>query len=467
MKSRISSLKNCVTYGAIFCFVALLFLAVHAVAQGTQGQDAVYPSNGGGCSSGSNCAGSSAFIDASQFLGNAQSPNFCSVLNYVLTPSHGVIPPTGAVIDARALPNLTGLSMTCTASPWAGITTQPSTILLPATAANPIVIPGTWVLPAGTHLIGQGDNVSSGTTIQAASTFTGTTMIAYCSSTCNGVALENLILDGKGGSIDGIVNEYAGSLSYVDHVSLYQILGAGLLLSGVPANSAATGSGPYTNITFNTGSFSASTGTVCMQIRGGTGLTGTAGIRGLRCIAQGADGPAAMLLDASNNSIKDVSIAGFKDGILVGSIAAAANNVLINVIDDTTVYSCGPPCVVNVIDISSNNSVSDITMIGVSNQGGEGTSTIVDNVTQTTLSAVTDPFVALYALGKGSNNGYARFTTSLTEPTWASGTVAPSSGCTQGSLYSCTGTKSSCTEASTAYALFGCPIPGGVWAGIK
>jgi len=50
--------------------------------------------------------------------------------------------------------------MTCTTtnpSPWAGIPNPPpSVILLPA---GTIVIPGTWVLPNNTTLIGEGDDL--------------------------------------------------------------------------------------------------------------------------------------------------------------------------------------------------------------------------------------------------------------------------------------------------------------------
>src|SRR5580658_2242236 len=162
----------------------------------------------------------------------------------MLTPSNGIIPSSGAVIDARGL-NSTNTSMTCTSSPWAGISNPmpPSTILLPATGGGtnlaPIVIPSGWVLPANTHLIGVADGdvatsagySYSGTTIQAcktaqpgcASAFSGTsTMLSMCSSACSGVSIENLSLDGQGQSlVNGIANGYATS-GYVKNVSLFQ-----------------------------------------------------------------------------------------------------------------------------------------------------------------------------------------------------------------------------------------------------
>ncbi len=107
---------------------------------------------------------------------------------------------------------------------------KPSTILLPATGANPIVVPSTWNVPPNTHLIGEGDS-AGGTTIQAKSGYTSNTAMislgvnSLCSSSCQGISVENLTLDGHGQSINGIANGLAQDLSYVDHVSLFQILG--------------------------------------------------------------------------------------------------------------------------------------------------------------------------------------------------------------------------------------------------
>ena len=58
------------------------------------------------CASTTGCtnADSAAYIDAAVFAGNVNSPDFCSVVNYVLV--HQIQPnyPAGAVIDARGLP---------------------------------------------------------------------------------------------------------------------------------------------------------------------------------------------------------------------------------------------------------------------------------------------------------------------------------------------------------------------------
>jgi hypothetical protein len=255
-------------------------------AEAQKGNNAVYM-NASNC-----CAATPAFIDAGVFAGNFASPNLCSVLNFVLTPINGIIPSTGAVIDARGLPgSRPPTSMTCTGtnpSPWAGITNPPpSTILLPATtAAAPIVIPSTWILPNNTRLIGEGNTITSsgstpGTTLQVSGTFTAPgPMIQFGSSSgcCTGISVEHLTLDGTGGFINGIVNQNAGDLSYVDQVGLYRILGTGLTISGT-----ANHSGPYSNIIYDLGGYSGNSGTVCASING---LSDTRGIHGLTCISE-------------------------------------------------------------------------------------------------------------------------------------------------------------------------------------
>ena len=414
------------------------------------------------------------------FAGNVTSPDFCSVLNYILNST--TYPSGGAVIDARGLPGSTTTSMTCAASPWAGISTPPpSTILLPATgsgnSANPIIISATWTLPSNTHLIGEGDGLS-GTTIQVASGTSLTSMMRFgsaspfCSSgVCTGISVENLTLDGKAQSIDGIINQYAQNNSYVNHVRIYQILGIGLLVSS-SGSSSAVNSGPYSNITFDTGGYSGTSSTVCAQILSVNG--GTRGIHGLSCTSQDARRSlAAVLLDSSNNSIEDVAVVGFYDGILVGSNAPAQSNVLVNIIGDTA-NTCYPTCFtpINTVHISSHTTsgtpnVSNLSVTGASNDGS-GTLTIADDLTSTYLS---DAHVSIYALGESPSGGigYSRYTTSPNAASWIVGGSAPPSGaCVRGSLYSCIGGSSVCTSGST-YALWDC-VPSGSttkWTGVK
>jgi hypothetical protein len=453
----------------IVAVLACWFLAFPTPAQaqgaGAQGQNAVYSA------SGTCCQGSSAFIDASMFT-SSQSPNICAVLNYVLTHN---FPASGMAIDARGL-NPNNTSMTCTASPWAGITSPPpSTILLPS---GTIVIPSVWVLPNNTHLIGEGDNdpYSSppGTTIQACKqsanscTFSGTDMIdlgnsAVCDpiqnaiAICNVVSVERLTLDGQGQTVNGIVNSNAQTGTFVDHVSLYRILGTGLSVSGTANNS-----GPYSNITFDTGSATSLSSTVCASING---LSSTRGIHGLSCSSESNIPLAAVLLDSSSNSIHDVRIAGFYDGIRVGANANAQSNVLVNITGDTTGTGTTP---IIVVHITNSHTVSDLSIMGVNNaQGSSGTITIKDDLTSTSL---TNTSVGIYALGESASGGYSRYTTT-TGPnavTWSVGNSAPptNSSCISGSLYSCANNNdtsgTNCNNANnTPTAFWGCS--GGAW----
>lgn len=230
----------------------LLVLPSDTIAQ-TGGYNAI-------CTASTGCtpnAASVAYIDASVFS-NPATLDFCGVLHYILTPSNHILPSTApVVIDARGLPGQTSTNMTCAASPWAGITAPPATILLPS---GTITVGNTWILPSNTRLIGTGDNVYNGlgTVIKAGSTMTTSTMIQFGSSSgATGISVERLTLNGLGSSVTGIVNQYAQDRSYVDHVSLYQIRGTGLLVEN-----NATNSGPYSNITFDTGGYSGTSSTV-------------------------------------------------------------------------------------------------------------------------------------------------------------------------------------------------------------
>jgi hypothetical protein len=121
--------------------------------------------------------------------------------------------------------------MTCAASPWGsgtGYVNKPSTILLPAAV---ITIPGKWVLPNGTALIGENNRppaaINSGlpnaTTLLACTTsicpntgnFSDTTMLQFGDKTncptsgCRGISVDGVALNGNGLNIDGITNANA------------------------------------------------------------------------------------------------------------------------------------------------------------------------------------------------------------------------------------------------------------------
>lgn len=457
----------------VVAFVSLLLAPPVASQLTSPGNDAVYNSSG-------NVTLSPAFIDASVFVGSGQGSDICDVLYKIF---NGVFfkngyPSTGAVIDARGISGATNL--TCHhGSPWTeGSTTVslPSTILLPATGGatpTPIIIPNSspWILPSNTHLIGEGDGIPStgstpGTTIQAAGSFSGS-MIQFgsasvCSGPCTGISVENLTLDGGGQFVNGITNGFAQDVSTVDHVSLYQIRGTGLLIQG-----SANNSGPYSNITFDLGGTSGTSQTVCASING---PSRTRGLHGLTCISPDNVPPAAVLLDSSNNSIEDTRIVGFYDGIRVGANNDAQSNVLLNIVGDTLAF-VGQTAPIVVVHISSNHNVSDLSIVGVynANAGGDSgpTYAIQDDLTGAQLP---EKSVGLYALGEVVSSAHSRYTTSPNAATWVTGPTAPgsSASCVPGSLFSCSGGSTSCTKNGIPYALWGCPGGTAVgWAPIR
>jgi hypothetical protein len=180
----------------------------------------------------------------------------------------------------------------------------------------------------------------------------------------------------------------------------------------------------------------------------------------LSCISESEsnNANAAVLLDASNNSIEDVRIAGFYDGIRVGANATAQSNVLFNIIGDTKAGTLPRP--INIIHIFNTNTVTDLSIIGANNAGGSSaTITINDAMTGT---SITDTSVAIYALGElSASGGYSRFTTSQSAATWvSSSTGGPSTSCTSsagGSLYSYS------NSTGSGYVLWVCPAGGGAW----
>jgi hypothetical protein len=199
--------------------------------------------------------------------GSKQGSDVCDVIYKILTGATGIpYPPNGEVIDARAL---SGTALTCTkGSPWSESGAyvpqpSPSVILLPP---GIISTPIAWVLPANTKLIGTTTAVANGTTplettIQPSGSFTFAAVVEFgdsthCPSGCQGISVEHLTINGNGNNgltVNGIENDNCGVQCYVDHVTLYQVLGTGLKVSG----SNATDSGPYSNITFDVGNSAA------------------------------------------------------------------------------------------------------------------------------------------------------------------------------------------------------------------
>lgn len=340
----------------------------------------------------------------------------------------------------------------------------------------------TWTLPNNVRLVGE----SAFTVLEdQSSTFTGSNLITMgssgCSSSmiCSGISVEHLQLKQTNHSLGGIVNQYAEQSSYVNDVTLQNLGGTGILIE-------APNSGPYTDIVFiadpNMSSCSGTSCPVCVDIE-----AQTQGLHGITCHGNAAtavyvpdqDVSAGIRVNASNNSLEDVHIEAFWDGIRVGDeVSATANNiVLLNVHGSKDPYGT----VTNVVHICGGlpssqygmcphyGSVSNLTVLGANDLNNTSytscppmspytcSTAIQDDVTGTSIAAAastgntaTGIQVGFYALGGeiGTSSGiYSRFaiTASFTPatdgtptPSWGVGTTAVggSSCLTPGALYS-------------------------------
>jgi hypothetical protein len=450
--------------------VGLFAAAVFAPAQTpAAGNNAVYTSS-------TTLAPSTAYIDAS-VLPSGTNTDICAKINAAL----GLITSSqpSAVIDARGI---TSPNLHCPTgdSPWVyGSTTyaKAATILLPA---GTIVINSQWVMPSGAVLIGEGGGAASTsasagvTTIQAcksgvtgcSATFSASAMIAmgsnsttFCpSNVCTGVSIQNVWVDGQAiAALNGIANSFSAEQSTVRHVTLYQISGTGLNIfqptsgSGTPLNS-----GPYEDILCLPGS-AAATGTACARILN----VSTRGIHGLTCINTSSTIPTvAVALNAPNNTLEDIEVQGFQNGVRIGGTANAENDLLVNITGGTGVTS--------VVEISSGNTVNNIGLLGIGN-GGSATYTISDSISTPAVN-LSDATVAAYFLGEQMTSGstpigFSRFTTSQHVAAWIQGSAAPSAPCPLGSLYSDT----SAVQTGHPYGLYVCTPSGSstTWSGVK
>jgi len=226
-----------------YLFAGCLLLTLTKPAGGqAQGDNAVYNSSGN-CLVSSPCIPSQAFVDASVLF----QTDICSTIFGILKGSIGSGYISGGVIDARGITT----PQTCSNSPWYNgsiyLANKPATVLLPAGTIN---IPSTWVLPSGTRLIGQGADLAGTlqTVIRCTGTlctssnamiqFGGTSTFACSPSPCTGISVEHVTLDGANSTtVTGIENANSQDQTYVDHVTLWQILGTGLYIHGNAQNS--------------------------------------------------------------------------------------------------------------------------------------------------------------------------------------------------------------------------------------
>jgi hypothetical protein len=294
---------------------------------------------------------------------------------------------------------------------------------------------------------------------------------------CTGVSIEHLKLTGTT-ALNGIYNANSQDGSYVDDVNLYQIGGVGLTVAGssTGASSGAVNSGPYSNLYYVAdpdATCSSNQCPACFLIQ-----TQTRGLHDLTCIGTttsnqitaNSPGHAGIYINASNNTIENVHIEGFWDGVQIGGSNAIGNVLVSNIgglfggrAGPTTnaVHICGPNSQENVGNCTG--SVSDVNLFQITGdaEGGKCTATVLDDQTSTAIgpAGTTTEFLGFYGLGEEVGGSAVQFSRLVTNPssslasgctysggsynltitptsTWSVGSGAPNGVCTPGALYS-------------------------------
>jgi len=314
-----------------------------------------------------------------------------------------------------------------------------------------------------------------------------------CPSTpYTGIAIEHLELQTQG-SYGGIENECAGPSSYVNDVKITGyaptcVSGGTTCLNGngLTIGPGATNSGPYTDIQViavpgknNCGPFPA-THLNCVLVE-----TQTRRIHGFTCLGNSTTGAsdAAILVNGSNNSIEDIHIESFYDGVGLGNTnSSAIGNIFVSNIEAGDTFGCTNGAVANAVHVYG--SVNDAALFGISNGPSpdllntapisirdEETGAIIQGCK--TAGCVNPITSGLYILGGpdgGSTGEYSRFAVNPANPTlygssstivstWGAGnptgTVQGTTCYTPGALYSFTGAGAGnesvyvCTYASS------------------
>jgi hypothetical protein len=460
---------------AILTYSGVLSLSVHA----QQGDKATYSSGG--------VSPSQVWIDASAFwTGSPAQPDICLIIDGIIQA--GYPNASGAVIDARGLYNSVSTSsaaILCSVNPFQHATSSlpPTTVLLPEAT---IPVTHTWTIPNNTRIVGEGQNTNL---IAASPLSAGSYMIEMGYSTsplqlcptggfCTSVGVEHLLLsDSNGLNVGGIQNQWSQGSSYVDHVNFHSFNYYGLQVAG-PSGSypGGTNSGPYSNIAYGSANGS---GSVCIDIE-----TQTLGVHGVTCTGNSTTGAAGgvgsttdtagIYINGSNNSVEDVHIESFYDGIEIGNNGGTVGNITISNVESSksggTSCNGGTQCLVkNTVHIcgsatptrgacANSGTVTDVTLLqitGFTYTVGDVMATVQDDASGTSIVRLSSggelPLTtAIYALGEPDAGGYTRFATNPANPTAnydSSSTIVPTWGVNDGSISS----GSSCLTPGALY----------------
>ncbi len=438
-------------------------------------------------------ASTEAYIDVLPWVATSNNDVCAAIYSALTSGAASVLAPAtsqnGLVIDARSFPQpLSRNSINCNQNPFPAVMPPGVSILLPfgiIQLSQTLVLPqyvrimgfeGEWgstvLFPSSNFVPSDPNNalIEMGGTRQTCGNPNGTGVYD-----CQGIVIEHLSLGESSSTLNGIVNNTAEELSYVNDVYFNGFvvgLSVGVTTSGGQIVANANNSGPYTNIEC------VGSSVACISVQG------THSTRGFSSIAS-YDDFQSILLNAPNNTFQDVEISwpvsgsfSSSAGIIVGNLSNAQNNIIKNVrsgdrniVVSPTIHISSQAGGGSTCPATPAGTVPNVCDLTIMNVSGFGT-IIQDDLTNTQLTNPVDQTVSVYVLGEqvatgGTGVTYSRFTTSQSVPTWMSGSVAPTGSCTVGSLFSCTSSTCQDSKGNPA-AFFGCVTNGSsTWAAIK
>lgn len=280
-------------------------------------------------------------------------------------------------------------------------------------------------------------------------------------------------------------------LDDIDFSNVGAVPSSNQIVSGLVIDVGAADSGPYSNIVFNGSTSCGSSNsaftcslTACVRIN-----TQTRGIHGITCEGHGVVGDqipeAAIYLDGSNNTIEDVHIEGFYDGVVVGDQAKVSGNTLINISGAqgkgplyNTVHICAGVMVTNTACSNTSSPVGDLSLFGIRSAPNNIVATPVrDDLNGVNVnSSSTNANVGMYILGEqvgSTGQQYSRFTTAnvglmqgsnptaLPVPSWGVGTSSINPGTSCNTTNNLAGSLYSNTMGSSQSTIYVCS--NGVW----
>jgi hypothetical protein len=162
-------------------------------------------------------------------------------------------------------------------------------------------------------------------------------------------------------------------------------------------------------------------------------------LHGITCNGNGKTGKnPGIVVNASNNSIENVFMQAFWDGIEIGNITSAVGNVVISNVEGATGTLGGVMNTVHICGLHSGKfgacsttqtAVTDVTILGATNKSGGTSLSVQDDVTGTSIAGSGSLTTGMYILGESvAGVGYSRFASPSPSSSSTGSTVVPTWG---------------------------------------